>query len=223
MQKILRLTRAVFLVSWVLWGVTAPAQPISDTPPLPPPTDEQLQKGRALLDKILYIVKNVPMSKPSAVFRVFGSDQVGVYPRKDPKKSPDLTHVGITSYDKAIREKWKEIGIRSVEILYPFDKTTDMDHLYLSFIPDEACVSYHDVRRLFWPISTRVSNPILGGGISTQPMRTPPPVHEYRAMVIELERIVPEHQTLLHFSFDYQTCAVAAGVENVLNIAKETQ
>ena len=225
MENKLKFDRAVFLLSLVLLGSAAQAQPTPNAPSLPPPTEEQLQKGRALLDKIMDIVKNVPLSKPSEVFRLFGLGQVELYPQKHPQseKFPDLTLVQITSYDKAVREKWREIGIRSIDIKYPFDKVKDADRMGMGFIRDQACVSYDDVRRMFWPISTQVSNPKLAGGITTSPVPVSPPVHEYNSMVIGLERIHASYRILLNFNFEYQTCANGVGIRNILNITKETQ
>ena len=234
MSRIYHFARSVVIAHSFLLAVGIGfAQTAPTTPPLPPPTQEQLQMGRALLEKIMLIVKNVPLSKPLEVFQVFGVDAVTVYPQGPQTRTPtalfvqdpkprELTLVQITTYEKLAGERLKEIGVGSIRIKYPLDKTIASDGMGIDFLPNQACVSIDDVRKLFLPLSKNMLNPKLGGGIVSHPLPTPPPVHDFLLIVFELHSMHPNFKTNVNFSFDYQTCAASAGISNILNLFKET-
>ena len=202
------------------WSCMSWAQaPAPGTPVLPPPTEAQLQKGRAILEKMLHIVKSVPLSKPSEVFRVFGVDQPDMYP--DRFRNGDFVLIQINAYGEKNRGTLREQGLLSLSADYHFDKTLRPDSLALGFTSELACVSIDDVHKLFLPISSRVDNPKRTPTLRIDDFTpTPAPMHEYKSMSIEIADSIAPYQTRVGFRFDHQICAEAASIINTYNFSK---
>lgn len=193
--------------------------PPANSPPIPSPTESQLMKGRMLLGKIMQVIATIPLSKPSTVFRVFGVDQPGIFPKG--YRSSDLTAIQLTAYEDVSKHLLSLQGIREITATYPFDKNTSADTLGIYFLSDVACVSIDDVRNMFWPISSSVTNPALLGGFTVHPNAVPDRLHEYNSMKMDIRSAHEVYSISLSFSFQYQVCAMSAGISNIVSNTKE--
>jgi hypothetical protein len=176
-------------------------QPV-ELPPLPPPTEEQLQRGRELLEKLVYVIANVPLTDAAAVLKVFGFTNLHA------ATFPTYTWVGPKGKDDDFAQPAETIGtgFSHVEV-QPWVK--DPNHtitarLSATLVSNKFCISIDDVRRVFGAITSRVSvdrvvdihsiqrsKPLHGAGfLNFSPLKNP----------LELEASIT-------FRFEYQTCA----------------
>lgn len=180
-----------------------PPQSILDSlPPLPPPTEAQLRRGRELLDKIVYVVDNVPLTDAPAVLKVFGFTDLHV------KEYP--THVDVVPRGREgghyLTQDLRGTGFSSLTV-NPQIKA-DNEPLTARFagalVPEEVCIPIDEVRRIFTPKAARVSRGHhFVAGFVERPRR----VHTtgYLSFLLTQNRFTPNAS--IAFSFDYQTCA----------------
>ncbi len=126
-----------------------------ERPPLPPPSEEQVRRGRELIDKIAYVVAKVPLTDALAVLKVFGFSDIGfseypTYVRAAPKNKDG---------GYALPEALSGTGLLSINVvpLILDEKSDSSARLSMRFAVPEACVLLDDVRKIFAPKSQKIS------------------------------------------------------------------
>jgi len=185
-------------------------------PPLPLPTEAQLQRGRELLDKIAYVITSVPLSDAPAVLRVFGFTEL------NRKEYSDHAWVGVKGkvFDFAQPDELAGTGLTNI-VVQPWIDNPRHDvvaRFSARFALSETCVTMDDARRVLEPIATTItSEPIIV--LDSGPR--PKPLHETGGLTFSGLRTPFYPASGITFTFEYQTCAQSFGFA-YYNANKET-
>lgn len=187
----------------VLPPLPPPIYEPGELPALPLPTDEQLKKGRELLDKIAYVITNIPLTDPDAVLEFFGFTDLRKYQYPD---HIDVVPKGKSGGYKSIAEMvgtgFEHISVQPW-INSSFDRT--LAHLSARISTKENCVSIDDVRRVFGALSLNTSN---NRPMTAHAVQRPKPLHGIGNLSFYPLKNPTEYRAGMTFSFDYQTCAI---------------
>lgn len=199
------------------WAVAAvclaqPAPPMQREPdevlpPLPAPTESQLQRGRELLDKIAHVIADVPLTDAEAVLKVFGFTELytwtyPTYVMKVPKgkgggpaRSEDLIGTGFTDISVA---PWVS------------DTQDDKKAVFSAGInTKEACISIDEVRHLF---SGQAQARITISRITDiHPVARPPRLNKVGHISFRPIQTALGLVGRATFTFDYQVCLKSFG------------
>jgi hypothetical protein len=215
--------RKVAMLAAVLWGMAACAAPKGEQaapaptalsplpppiyqpgelPPLPPPTEEQLQRGRELLDKIVYVIANVPLTDAAAVLKVFGFTELSI--------KEYATHADVGPKGKASQfartEELAGTGFSYIRA-QPWindPSTNSTSWLSATVVPEEICVSIDEVRRVLGPISSSMRSSRI---VDVHPIERPTPLHGSGHLGFLRLKNPRELEAGITFTFEYQTCA----------------
>jgi hypothetical protein len=176
-------------------------------PPLPPPTAEQLRKGREMLDKIIYVINEVSLSDEVAVMKVFGFTDL--YAREYP------THKDVGPKGKrggfTLPEDLIGTGFSFIHVL-PWIKSPKLNSAARfsgSINADEACISIDDIRSAFISKAKKNQSILI---TDIHPTRRPPRLHEVGHLSFEdLQTSNSAHASAI-FTFEYQLCAKGFGI-----------
>ena len=172
-----------------------------ELPPLPPPTEEQLQRGRELLDKIVYVIANVPLTDATAVLRVFGFTNLHA------ATFPTYIWVGPKGKDDDFAQTAEMVGTGFSYIeVQPWVKSpshTVIARLSADLLPEELCISIDDVRQTFGPITSRVS---IRRIVDIHSVERPVPLHGIGMLSFAPLSNPARTQASISFVFEYQTC-----------------
>ena len=174
----------------------------SDLPPLPPPTEQQLKRGRELLDKIVYVITNVPLTDAAAVLRVFGFTELSI---KEYPTHADVGPKGKTSQFARI-EELAGTGLSYIRVQPWVNDPRIAVTSWLSgtVVPNEACISIDEIRRIFGPITSRVSTSRI---VDIHPIERPLPLHGVGNFSFSPLKNPSDSEAGIAFGFEYQTCA----------------
>jgi hypothetical protein len=172
-----------------------------ELPPLPPPTEEQLQRGRELLEKIVYVIANVPLTDAAAVLKVFG------FTNLHSATFPTYMWVGPKGKgnDFAQPAEMSGTGFSYIEV-QPWVKSPShavTARLSADILPEELCISIDDVRQTFEPITSRVS---IRRILDVHSMERPVPLHGIGMLSFAPLSNPTRTQASISFVFEYQTC-----------------
>jgi hypothetical protein len=172
-----------------------------ELPPLPPPTEEQLQRGRELLDKIVYVVANVPLTDAAAVLKVFGFTELNTveYPTH-----ADVGPQGKTS-QFARSEELAGTGFSDIRIQPWIDdpRIKITSWLNATVVTEELCISINDVRQLFDSVTAHMNMRRI---VETHPSKKPVPLHGIGVLSFSPLVHPTGKQASISFVFEYQTC-----------------
>jgi hypothetical protein len=173
-----------------------------ELPPLPTPTEEQLQRGRELLDKIVYVVANVPLTDAAAVLKVFGFTEMSI---KEYSTRADVGPKGKAS-QFARTEELAGTGFSYIRVQpWIMDPSTNSTSwLSVTIVPEEVCVSIDEVRRVFGPISSSVRSSRI---VDIHQIERPTPLHGSGHLGFLFLKNPLELGADITFRFEYQTCA----------------
>ena len=210
-----RRKRAAFLCVATLLCSTVLAQQEPD-PPLPLPTEAQLQRGRELLDKIAYVITSVPLSDAPAVLKVFGFTEL------NRKEYPDHAWVGVKGkvFVFAQPDELAGTGFSHI-VVQPWIDNPRHDviaRFFANFALSETCVTMDDARRVLEPLSTTVTSKPMR---YIHPVQRPKPLHETGGLAFSGLRTPFNPAAGITFTFEYQTCAQRFGFA-YYNANKET-
>ncbi|MBK8522863.1 MAG: hypothetical protein IPL58_01225 [Betaproteobacteria bacterium] len=199
---------ANFLVSaWLMLGLLA--NPVlaqtgeGELPALPLPTEAQLQRGRELLDKIIYVIDNVPLTDAAAVLKVFGftepiTREQATYTYVQPRAGngrqmlpADLVGTGWAS-------------IQADPVRSPSQYSSVIASFEGDFAMEEACAHIDEVRQRFAP---RALETLSRRMTYIHPNPRPPRQHDTGHLVIRLRENPLAERTRITFTFEYQLCA----------------
>ena len=175
-------------------------------PPLPLPTEAQLQRGRELLDKIAYVITSVPLSDAPAVLKVFGFTEL------NRKEYPDHAWVGVKGHVGGFAQMQELAGTGLSDIVV--QPWIDDPHfnlvarLFASFTRSETCVTMADTRRVLEPIASTITNELIR---DIHPKQRPEPLHEIGGLTFSGLQTPFNPAAGITFTFEYQTCARSFG------------
>jgi hypothetical protein len=182
-------------------------------PPLPPPTVEQFKKGRELLDKIVYVIENVPLSDEVAVMKVFGFTDLYAWESPGNTKyspyrdvGPKGKHGGFTLPDELVGTGLTFVRVQPW-IRSPNNK--ESANLHGSFSTVEVCVSIDDVRTMF-KAKSKISQSYSVTDI--HPTARPPRLHQTGHLQFTDVTAFRATQASALFTFEYQQCAKSFGI-----------
>lgn len=185
-------------------------------PPLAPPTEAQLERGRELLDKIIHVIRNVPLQDSAAVLGTFGFTELETFIH------PTNTYVTpkSTVTRSEIPAELLGTGFRSIENT-PLVRSSKSDWLAYfggAFNRAEACISIDDVQRRFADAAVKRSRPVW----VIDRFRSPPRAHN--AGILTFQPLATPAGSIgrIAFDFDYQTCADSFGFSYLKNQSEET-
>lgn len=186
----------------VLPPLSPPIYQPGELPPLPPPSEQQLQRGRELLDKIVYVIKNVPLTDAAAVLKVFGFTDLRT------KEYPTHADVGPKGKDSDFLSgpELKGTGLTDV-IVQPWVKDPRINvtsWLNATVANEEACISIDAVRRVFGSLASKVRSDRV---ITTHPVQRPKPLHGIGSLSYFPLQNPLNRDAGIVFGFEYQTCA----------------
>lgn len=176
--------------------------PPKTLPPLPLPTAAQLERGRALLEKIGYVATRVPLTDAAAVLAVFGftdlyTTEYPTYTGVRPKgkggtgsQPQDLVGTGLAAIEVRSRVQWLT------------GRTGALFHGRLSL--DETCISIDMVRETFTPLASKVESLHI---VDIHPVLRPKPLHSTGRLVFSPRQHPFSEKSLISFRFEYQNCA----------------
>jgi hypothetical protein len=173
-----------------------------ELPPMPPPTEEQLQRGRELLDKLVYVIANVLLTDAAAVLNVFGFTELsGV-------EYPTHTDVGPKGKTSPFARTEELIGTGFSNIrVQPRISDPRMNvasWVNARLLPKEACISIDEVRRVFGPISSEMHSARV---VTAHPVQRPKPLHGTGNLSFSSLKNPLNQEAGIVFGFEYQTCA----------------
>lgn len=173
-------------------------------PPLPIPTDDQLRNGRALLERLAFVLVNIPITDAAAVLHGLGFSELGTeeYPNYTlfyPKSSNSGGNIPIGN------------GFFSVSV-QPREKggTASINGRFA----DDACVSVEDVKSMIGPLGRRSSISLVR---DVHPVDRPKPLNSVGYLSIHQLRNVVQQEATGSFTFAYQACAEDFGFSFVLD------
>ena len=195
---------AAFLLSFQVMADQSDGLIGNEESPLPPPTEEQLHRGRELLDKIIFVIDNVQITDAPAVFKIFGFTDLITY------EHPTYTYL-VPRGKKggtALPAELTGSGLRAIEVApvyQPTGKSNSVSaRIEMDFSINEACVSISEVRERFMPRANNVKNMPI---IRTDRMSRPKRQHDVDFLSFTLSTSPFARRTGAGFTFDYQTCA----------------
>ncbi|MBL8416317.1 MAG: hypothetical protein JNM42_17950 [Propionivibrio sp.] len=186
-------------------------------PPLPMPTEAQLQRGRELLDKIAYVITSVSLSDAPAVLKVFGFTEL--------KQVEYPDHVWVRPKGKVFKfaqpDELAGTGFTAISVQPRIENPRPgavVARFSARFALSETCVTMDDARRVLEPIATTItSEPIIV--LDSGPR--PKPLHETGGLTFSGLRTPFYPASGITFTFEYQTCAQSFGFA-YYNANKET-
>lgn len=178
---------------------------LDSDPPLPPPTEAQLARGRELLGKIVHVIEHVSLYDASAVLGVFGftdletfaySKYVRVMPR------PQITRPGV-------QEEYLGSGLTDLESSPSIRDVRIRASARFSggFNTRDACVAIDDVERQFAAAPERRTGPFIVKDRFSTPRRA----HDIGKLSFKPLATPYGFVGQIGFGFDYQVCAVDFG------------
>jgi hypothetical protein len=173
-----------------------------ELPPLPPPTEEQLQRGRELLDKIAYVIANVPLTDAEAVLKVFGFTELSI---KEYPTHADVGPKGTTSQFSRI-EELAGTGFSYIRV-QPWvndPRIPVTSWLNATLVTKEVCIPIDDVRRIFGPITSRTNSSRI---VDIHRIERPTPLHGVGNLSFSPLKNPLDREAGIVFGFEYQTCA----------------
>lgn len=194
--------RDISKIAFAAFLVTAQFAVAKDLPPLPIPTAEQLQKGRDLLEKIAYVMENIPLTDEVAVMKAFGF--VDLYTRDYPTNryvQPVRKNGGNTLPAELAGAGLENISMNPW-VRSPSVKWTAV--LSGRFAIQDVCVSIDDVKRRFDSLSKKIRvEPV----IKSHPIPEPKRLNDVPSLVFEGLPSNFSPFSKVSFAFEYQTCA----------------
>lgn len=179
--------------------------------PLPPPTEEQLKRGREILDKISFVAANVPLTDSEAVMKIFGFDSLytwtyPTYVRKQPRAKNGA---------KALPEDLKGSGFTylSTDPWASDAKDSFKASLNGALNKDEACISIDDVRRRF-NSGTNMTADLI---VDIHPVDRPKAVQGIGHLSFDPIQTFDGFVGGITFTFEYQACANSFGFAYKIN------
>ncbi len=188
-----------------------------EIPPLPLPTEAQLQRGHELLDKIAHVITRVPLTDAPAVLKVFGFTElttveypthVWVRPKGKKSKFAQPEELLGTGLSELSVQPWVD-GLHA-GIVASFSGT---------FVRAETCITMDDVRRVLEPLATTVTSERIR---DIHPVQRPKPLHKTGHLVFTGVQTPFNQNAGASFRFEYQACAKSFGFA-YHTILKETQ
>lgn len=178
----------------------------SDLPPLPLPTEQQLKRGRELLDKIVYVIANVPLTDAAAVLKVFGFTELSI---KEYPTHADVGPKGKTSQFARI-EELAGTGLSYIRVQPWVNDPRIAVTSWLSgtVVPNEACISIDEVSRVLGPITLGMHS---GRTVVTDPVQRPKPLHGAGSLSFLSPKNPLSKDASVTFGFEYQSCATNFG------------
>jgi hypothetical protein len=199
----------IFLIStWalvVLLGTPAAQAHAGEgeLPPLPTPTEAQLQRGRELLDKIIYVIDNVPLTDAAAVLKVFGFTELIT------REQPTYTYVQPRASNgrqmlpaDLVGTGWESIQADPVRT--PSQYSSVMASFEGDFSLDETCVKIDEVRQKFAARASKTTSRHMN---YLHPNPRPPQQHDIGHLGFTLRENSFAERTGILFTFEYQLCA----------------
>ncbi|MBL8398783.1 MAG: hypothetical protein JNL84_11685 [Candidatus Accumulibacter sp.] len=191
--------------------------PSPSLPPLPPPTAAQLERGRELLDKIVYVAGHVPLTDAAAVLEVFGFSDLRtiVFP-----KYTSVAPKG-KGGESAIPQELLGTGFDSIEVRSRMLVLPPQVWAWLGgrFSLTETCVSIDAVRELFTPLASKVESRRI---LDIHPVPRPKPLHSTGDLAFSLIQHPFSRSAVISFRFEYQTCATRFSLTHVLPSEENT-
>lgn len=190
---------------WSVGGLSAAQEPASAgghiAPPLPAPTEAQLERGRELLGKIVHVIHNIPLQDSSAVLGVFGFKEFDTFVH------PTHTRVTpkLTTTRAAIPVELLGTGFQSFSNI-PLNrspKSYSLASVGGVLNRAEACIAIDDVRLRFANVATTRSGPVR----IIDRFRWPPRKHNIGFLSFQPLDTPAGLIGTIRFEFDYQTCA----------------
>lgn len=173
---------------------------LDSDPPLPPPTEAQLERGRELLGKIVHVMRNVPLQDSAAVLGVFGFTDLKtlVYPtntRVAPRTKMQRS---------SIAPEYLGSGFVNIETppLVRDPKWGVVAKLSGRLNRWEACISIDDVERQFATVAERQVRPNLVIDRFSSPRRA----HDIGHISFRPVGTATGQIGVISFLFDYQVC-----------------
>lgn len=198
--------RDISTIAFVACMFTAPFAVAKDLPPLPIPTEEQLQKGRDLLEKIAYVMQNIPLTDEVAVMKEFGF--IDLYTRDYP------THRDVGPKGKGgwntLPAELAGTGFAYIE-LNPWVRSPRINRsamLSAGFAAEEACITLEDVKRKFTPLAKKTSVELV---IYSHPYPEPKRLNDVPSLSFQGLPSKFSAISSAAFTFEYQTCAKRFG------------
>ncbi len=192
--------------------------PPQTLPPLPLPTAAQLERGRDLLEKIGYVVANVPLTDAAAVLAVFGFTDLFT------KEYP--TYIGVGPKGKSgsfsqprdlVGTGWADIEVRP-KIEKPTGKRYALFFGRLSL--DETCISIDMVREFLAPLASQIESARI---LDIHPVLRPKALHTTGRLSASLTRHPFSAVARLNFRFEYQTCATDFSFSHAIPLEETIQ
>lgn len=179
---------------------------IEELPPLPPPTEEQLKRGQAMLDKLAHVIENVSLQNAAAVLAEFGFSEytttilptyIWVYPKS-------------ASSERAGPAEYAGTGLISISIdpLIKKENEKRFASMQANFDLEILCITPEDVYRKYG------DGPHATVGFVMTPRSVRPRKQVNRIGYLRFAPIaVPTNAVgQVGFTFDYQHCARSVGV-----------
>ncbi len=174
-----------------------------ELPPLPPPTEAQLQRGRELLDKILYVIDNVPLTDAAAVLEAFGFTELIT------REHPTYTYVQPRASNgrQMLPADMVGTGLKRIQadpMRTPSQYSAVVASFEGGFALDESCVHIDEVRQRFSARASEISSSRM---TYIHPNPRPPRQHDTGRLVLSLRENPFAERTGIRFTFEYQSCA----------------
>lgn len=174
----------------------------SDLPPLPPPTEQQLKRGRELLDKIVYVIANVPLTDAADVLKVFGFADLRAV------EHPTYVWVGPKGKGDHFAQPAEMVGMGFSHIeVQPWVRSLNhpvIARFSATLATKEACIPIDDVRRIFWSITSRGNSSRI---VDIHRIERPTPLHGVGNLSFSSLQNPVGLEAGIAFGFEYQTCA----------------
>jgi hypothetical protein len=211
LRKVFKVKREIRSVSQILvligcffGSMIAHAQ---DLPPLPFPTDAQIQKGHDFINKIDYVLKKISLSDEVAVMKAFGFEDLlaGEYP--DHRWVVPKGKAG----GRASRYELAGTGLSGLR-LQPWIRNKDIrsiSHLEGTIYSGEVCITLASALNKFGASTKGISaEPV----ISSHPVRAPQKMNDIGVLGFSNSSTEFADKASVYFVFDYQYCASRFGI-----------
>lgn len=174
-----------------------------ELPAPPPPTEAQLKRGRELLDRITYVIENVPLTDAAAVLKVFGFTELIT------RERPTYTYVQPKAPNgkqmlpaDLVGTGWESIQADPKRM--PTRYSSVSASLEGDFALNETCIFIDEVRQRF---ESRSSKSVIRHMTYIHPNPRPPRQHEVGHLGFTLRESAFAEETRITFTFEYQLCA----------------
>lgn len=176
-----------------------------ELPPLPPPTEAQLAKGREILKKISHVVKIVPLQEAAAVMRVFSFTELDttIFPTYVQVQPKGQTTRG------ALPEELVGTGFTHIRVdpLVRNEKVNRIASFTVSLNINEACISLEAVKGEFGHAAEIRTMPVR----DIHPIKRPKRMHDIGHITFYPLATPAGDIGRAGFSFEYQACAMDFG------------